>query len=248
VPILSASANDASWLLEAGAIPARAGSLTTVELTPAKLGAITVFTAETLRTSVPNLESLMRLSLSEAVAAKLDATMFGTSAADSGTGTPGGMRYNINAKTASVLDDRTSAMLADVETLASSVAAVSGSNPIFLIASPAQAIALKTLSRPLPFEILSSAALTAGVVIAVAGNAVCSAFDPTPRFATSNQGVLHMDTAPTQISGNVTATPVAMAFPLKSLWQIDAIALRIILEINFVVRSPTGVAWLTASW
>jgi hypothetical protein len=69
-----------------------------------------------------------------------------------------------------------------------------------------------------------------------------------PRFELSDQATLHLeDTTPADIVSGTTG-PTA-AFPVKSMWQTDSIAMRLILEMNWLVRragvvaAVTGVTW-----
>jgi hypothetical protein len=64
-----------------------------------------------------------------------------------------------------------------------------------------------------------------------------------PRLEISDQATLHMeDTTPADIvSGTGSAgTP---ATPVKSMWQTDSLALRLIMMMNWIMRRPV-VAWM----
>ena len=78
-------------------------------------------------------------------------------------------------------------------------------------------------------------AIDAADFVAVGGEA--------PRFEISDQATLHMeDTAPADIvSGAAPGTP---ANPVKSLWQTDSLALRLILPINWTIRRAGVVAYV----
>ena len=49
------------------------------------------------------------------------------------------------------------------------------------------------------------------------------------------------DTAPTDIS--TAGTPAVAAYPAKSMFQTDSMALRLIMPINWTLRRPGVVAW-----
>jgi hypothetical protein len=99
------------------------------------------------------------------------------------------------------------------------------------IAPPQQAGALKVWAGPkFDYPVLASAVLAAGTVIAVEASALASAFSPVPEFSSFTQGVLHEDTEPLPI---VDGTP---APGTRSLWQTDAIALRMILRASYGMR------------
>ena len=87
-----------------------------------------------------------------------------------------------------------------------------------------------------------------GTVIALDAADFVSVGGDAPRFELSDQATLHMeDTAPADIvSGSAPGTP---ASPVKSMWQTDSIALRLILPINWTIRRLgmvqviNGVTW-----
>jgi len=58
------------------------------------------------------------------------------------------------------------------------------------------------------------------------------AFSPIPEFSSCIQGVLHEDTVPLPIVGD-SGTP---AQGVRSLWQTDAIALRMVLRASYGMR------------
>jgi len=65
-----------------------------------------------------------------------------------------------------------------------------------------------------------------------------------PRFEISDQATLHEeDTAPAPIVGGVA--PGTPANPVRSLWQTDTLALRMIQRLNWTVRRPSVVALIT---
>lgn len=132
-------------------------------------------------------------------------------------------------------------MLEDATALAGAVSAVASNGAIVFVCSPKQAVALRLRApHEFPYEILSSAALADGVVICAAANCVTSAADPIPRFYVTNEATLVMDDAPTDV---VTGGVAFSGGAVKSLFQVDALGLRTILQINWGLRTPTGLAW-----
>ena len=93
------------------------------------------------------------------------------------------------------------------------------------------------------FEVLASSALAAGTVVAIASNALCSAIDPLPRFNISTETTLHEeDTTPLPLS--TVGTPNTVAAPMRSLFQTDAIGVRMQLEVSWALRNAGGLSWL----
>jgi hypothetical protein len=98
------------------------------------------------------------------------------------------------------------------------------------------------------WPIISSGTVPAGTVVAVDAADFVSVGGEAPRFEVSDQATLHMeDTAPADIvSGAAPGTP---ANPVKSMWQTDSLALRLILPTNWTIRragvvaAVVGVTW-----
>jgi hypothetical protein len=67
----------------------------------------------------------------------------------------------------------------------------------------------------------------------------------TPRFDVSDQATLHFeDTTPLQITTGAQGSAVA-ATPVRSMFQTDSLALRMILPMNSAMRRAGSVAWVT---
>jgi hypothetical protein len=210
-------------------------------LTPDKLAVICVLSSEMIQGS--NAENLVRDALSRSAALALDTALLDADA--STTARPAGLRYGISALTASALTDRTEAMLADIATLAGAVAPVAGNAPIVLVANPVRAMMLRLRApRELPVSVLASSAVAAGDLIAVAPPALVSAVGP-PQILASRETTLHMHDAPTAIS--TAGSPNVVSAPVRSLWQTDCVALRLLLVASWGLRDPRGLAWLTAT-
>jgi hypothetical protein len=78
-------------------------------------------------------------------------------------------------------------------------------------------------------------AIDAADFVAVGGDA--------PRFEISDQATLHMeDTTPLDIG--TAGSPATVAAPVKSMWQTDSLALRLILPTNWTIRRAGVVAWV----
>ncbi len=143
-------------------------------------------------------------------------------------------------------------MDADLVALASAVAGVAGSSITF-VASPDLALKLALRRGELPYPTLSSAALSAGTIMAIATNALVTAIDPVPQIDGSAETVLHRDTSPTQIG--IPRDPAVpedvntVAAPTVSLWQSDIVAVRLILGASWMLRAPGAVAYVQgATW
>jgi hypothetical protein len=133
----------------------------------------------------------------------------------------------------------------DLGNLANAVAAVGGLGITF-VASPKEAVKIAMLrGADFPFEVLSSGAITAGTVIAVAHDAIVSATGPGVRIEVTPEAVLHMeDASPAQI-----ATGGAVAGTVLSLWQQDLIGMRLVFDASWMPRASGAVAFVqSVTW
>jgi hypothetical protein len=244
VPAIEARADKVAFVREGEPIPVQGVTATGALLEPRKLAVIVALTAEMIAGS--NAEVLVTDALTRSVGLAIDAALFDAAAGD--TSRPPGLRNGIAAVSASGLTG-TEAMIADLAALATAIAPVAGNGPLIFVASPARVVRLRLRApREISFEILASSALADDMLIAVASNALASAVDPTPRFEASIQATLHMeDSTPLALSS--TGSPNTVAAPVRSLWQSDAIGLRLILQVSWGLRAATGIAWLeNAVW
>jgi hypothetical protein len=99
--------------------------------------------------------------------------------------------------------------------------------------------------RILKAGLIESATVPSGVAIMVDAADFTSAGAEGPRMEISDQATLHMeDTTPADIvSGAAPGTP---ATPVKSMWQTDSLALRLIMMMNWIMRRPV-VAWTSST-
>jgi hypothetical protein len=244
VPAITASTSSAAFVNEGFPIPVEQLATSGVTLSPKKLATIATFTREIFGHSVPNIEALVRAVLTESVSLSLDEKLLDANAGDATR--PAGLRNGIGATTASAATPDSEAMYEDLSTLLGIVAPVAGSSPIIFVASPRQASAIKMRQPDFAYELLSSSALAAGTVIAVASNCLVSAIDPSPRIESSIETTLHYeDTSPLSIVGGTSGTPLP-AFQSKSLFQTDSVALRLIMEVSWGLRASGGLAWTSS--
>ena len=205
-----------------------------VTLTPHSLKLITGATYEMLVSS--DAESIFRAVLIESAARGLDAALFSANAATADA--PAGLLNGISPATPSSSSVLTDAMMADLSALGGAVARVAGDNIAF-IAAPEQALAMRLMVENLEYPVLSTAALPAKSVVAVAANALVSGFAPLPEIDISRESTLHWETAPAEIvgSGGVIAAPTG------SLAQSDRIALRMKMQAAWALRASNAIAF-----
>jgi HK97 family phage major capsid protein len=249
-----------SFVGEGLPIPVRQGSFTSVPLYPKKMAVITTWTREIDEHSIPAIQALLRDAIQQDTAVALDAILLDATA--SSTIRPPGLLNGVSGLTPTAGGGFT-ALVGDIKQLSNALlvgTAGNVRNPVWLM-NPVQANAIGFIAAPstgvFPFAAEMNAGRLGGWPVIVSGTVptttviVVDAADfvsvsEGPRFEVSDQATLHMeDTTPTDISTSGTA----VAFPAKSMFQTDSMALRLILPMNWIMRRTGCVAWLTgATW
>jgi hypothetical protein len=230
VPALVASASNASFIGEGGAIPIRQlDTSKSVTLTPKKFASGFDLTRELISSS--NAESLVRMVMVNSVALSLDVVLFSNAAATAVA--PPGLLYNIVPLVPSTGGGQT-AFVDDIAALAGSVATVGGLDLVF-VAGPSEAVKILLNAGPrFTFPVLASSALAATKTVACfAPVAIVAAADPAPDIEESRTAVVHMSDTPTDISD---------ATPVKSMFQLDSSAFRVIFDVDWGLLNPGGAA------
>jgi hypothetical protein len=223
------------WVGEGAPKPVRALAFTAGPvLSPRKLAVVCSMSREIIESSA--VEATTRALLSEASALALDAALFSTNGDDGNH--PAGILNGV-AALAPTTGGGFNALVGDIKALIAALAASGGGLHPIIIASPPQATALKIWAGPhFDIPVLPSAALAAGTIVAVEALSFASGFGSVPEFSTSKVTVLHMeDTSPSDIVSGTAATPV------KSTFQTDTVALKMVLWASWGMRAP-HVAWL----
>jgi HK97 family phage major capsid protein len=239
VPGRIMDATDAGqWVGEGKPIVVRTQRMTAGPLlVPRKLVVITSYTREMAESSA--IEAISRALISEATGLAVDKALFGTQADDGNT--PGGILNGVTPVGATA-GGGSAAMVGDIEKLVGAlVAAGAGANPV-LVCNPVQATTIKLLAGPkFDIPVLQSTSIAAGTVIAVEASSFASAFDSVPQFETATQPMFHYDdTAP--------ADPIMGGQPVRSLFQIDSIGLRMTLKAAWGLRAPHCAYLTSATW
>jgi hypothetical protein len=252
-----------SFVGEGMPIPVRQGAFTSQALTPKKMAVITTWTREISEHSVPAIEGLLRNAIQEDTAISLDTVLL-----DSGAATlvrPAGILNGVTPLTPTA-GGGFNALVGDIKQLSGALLTSTKGNvrtPVYLM-NPQQMNSIGLVAAPgagtFPFRdevsrgnlggwsIIDSGTVPLGTVIALDAADFVSVGGDAPRFELSDQATLHMeDTAPADIVSG--AAPGAPANPVKSMWQTDSIALRLILPINWTIRRLgmvqviNGVTW-----
>jgi hypothetical protein len=231
------------WVAESESAPVRSlGFSNAAILRPRKLQVISVVTREMAKSS--NIEAVVRQTLGEATGLALDAQMFSANAASATA--PAGLFTNTPPLTATA-GGGSAAMESDLKNLFAALAAVGGGKTAVIAAALPQAVTLKmTVGPKFDYDILASTALPAGTVTVVEVASFVSGFGSTAEFDVTEVGAVHMeDSSPQNISGGSPSPAV----PTRSLFQIDALALKSTLWASWGLRAVGHCQWiLGATW
>ena len=247
-----------SFVGEGLPIPVRQGAFTSQTLLPKKMAVITTWTREIGEHSVPAIEGLLRNAIQEDTAISLDTVLL-----DSNPATlvrPAGLLNGIVGLTPTA-GGGFNALVGDIKQISGALLTGTKGNvrqPVWLM-NPQQLNSIGLVAAPgmgiFPFReevsdgnlggwpIIESGTVPLGTVIAIDAADFVSVGDEAPRFEISDQATLHFDdTAPVDIG--TAGTPAVVAAPVKSLWQTDSLALRLILPINWTIRRTGVVAYV----
>lgn len=244
VPGRSTTIADAGqWVDEGAPIPARQYNLLGPSLRPHKLSVIVTFTREMSLAS--NIEQILRTLIIEAAGPAIDAAVLSTAAATSSK--PAGILNGLTplAPSAATAFD---ACAEDLGALIGDIAARNGGAHAMFIASPAQSMAIRFYTtETIPSS--GAVALPAKTVIAIEPSSFATIIG-APEFEVGTMATIHQeDTAPADIGSPPGATgPNVAAAPVKSMFQVDAIALKMTLWGDWCMRAP-HVSYMNAvSW
>lgn len=239
------AAADVGWVAEGEAIPVQQFSLTAASIGPQrKLSCICAVTRQLAQSSAA--EAVITQLLRENAALSLDATFFSNLA--STTARPAGILAGIAAQTATA-GGGLAGLEGDLGKLAGAIASAAGSG-VVLVAAPQQAFAIRLYKPQLDVPVFATLGVAAGTVIMLDPGAIAVAYGAEPRFSASTETQLHMHTAPQDFSTGAGPTPVAVAniaAPVKSMFQTDCVALRMLLPAAWAIRSPGAISWVSGT-
>jgi HK97 family phage prohead protease len=247
-----------SFVGEGLPIPVRQGAFTSQSLTPKKMAVITTWTREVDEHSIPAIEGLLRDAIQTDTAIALDSVLIDVNPATAIR--PAGILNGVSGLTPTA-GGGFNALTGDIKAL--SGALLTGTlgnvrNPVWLM-NPQQVNSAGLVAAPgagvFPFRdeisrgslggwpIIDSGTVPLGTVIAVDAADFVSVTGDGPRLEVSDTATLHMeDTSPSDIS--TAGSPAVVAYPAKSMFQTDMLALRLIMPINWTIRRTGTVAWM----
>jgi HK97 family phage major capsid protein/HK97 family phage prohead protease len=250
-----------SFTGEGAPIPVRQAQLTSVLLSPFKATVITTMTRELAQRSAPAAEPLFRQMMIEDTAITIDGAFLDSGAASAVR--PAGLQ-TLGTGTASA-GATVANIMADLRGMAEGIiSAQAGRRPVWVmndIRRLGLMTALSTTEDTRPFAdeiragsllgygIVTSINVPSGVVFLVDQAELAQGYGDSPAIDMSNQATLHMeDTNPLALATGTQGSGV-VATPMRSMFQTDSLALRLVWDVSWVMRRAgacqfrTGVAW-----
>lgn len=249
-----------SFVGEGQPIPVRMGAFTSQSLTPKKLAVISTFTREMSIHSTPAIEGIIREAIQDDTTVAVDSVLLDANAAT--TVRPAGLLNGVSATTATAGGGFT-AFVGDVQKLSAALITNTLGNirtPVWLM-NPLEINAGKFIVAPASGEfpwkaelmagnlngwpIIDSGTVPAKTIVLVDAADFISVSGEGPLFSLSDQATIHEeDTTPLPLAA--TGTPAVVAAPQRSLWQTDSIGIRMIQDLNWLMRRSGMVVWTQA--
>ena len=238
---------------ESKAINVSKADFSTVSLTPLKVAALAVVSNELLRDSSPSAEMLVRDSLVEASAQRVDSLFLSTTAASNGVA-PAGI---LNGLTANTSGGTTAADLRDdLAGLVGYFAAQKNTGGLALVTTPAIAIQMMLLRNALGVREFPGMTMTGGEaegfpayvgdnvgsgdLIMLKPSDIWKIGDGGVQVSVSREATIEMNDAPAGASD----TPVDMSAKRVSMFQTESTAIKVVRSINWQKRRSTAVAYI----
>jgi HK97 family phage prohead protease len=254
-----------AFIGEGQPIPVKQGVFSPQIVTPKKLGVITVMTREIEEHSIPAIEALLRDAISEDTGQSIDDVLLDANPAT--VVRPPGLRNYAptplpptQAGAEPILFNR---MVRDLRRLRAELISMTNGNvraPCWImnpIRTDGIALNVAPGTDPFPFRaevyagslmgwpLFESTTVNPNQILAVDAADFVTAGQGAPTFEVSDQATLHMeDTEPGPIHGpQPPGGTVGAATPVRSLWQTDSYALRLLYRLNWLMRRPM-VTWM----
>ncbi|UZW54050.1 phage major capsid protein [Sphingobium sp. JS3065] len=242
----------AYWVGQSKSIPVSKADFMDVNLTPLKVAALAVVSKELLRDSSPAAEMLVRDSLVNASAQRVDQTFFSASAAVAGV-SPAGILNGLAAGTSAGPD--VEGVIADVKALYAGFIAANNADGLEFVTTQSLAKALGLMQNVMgnfafPGLSANGGALLgdtlnaggnvgAGDLILLKPSDIYKIGDRGVEVSLSTEAAIQMDSAPDGASD----TPVANA-SVVSMFQTESVAIKVVRPLNFAKRRASAVAYI----
>jgi len=241
------------WVGESKAINVSKIDTSTVELTPLKVAAMAVCSKELVMDSDPSAEMLIRDSIAEASAQRVDSTFFSTTAASNGV-SPAGILNGVSAKfsegpTAAELRDDVAALYADFITAKNASGLVFVTTPSLAKAISLMVNALGQTEFPglnasggtlLGDPVYTGDNVGTGDLILMKPSDIWKIGDSGIEMSMSDTATIEQNDAPQGASD----TPTAASATLMSLWQTESVGFKVVRRINYAKRRSGAVSYI----
>lgn len=242
------------WVGESKAIPATKPDFSTVNLTPLKVGSLSVVSNDLIRYSSPAAEQLVANALREANAKRIDQTVFSADAASAGV-SPAGLLNGLTAIATTGTDE--AAVRSLVNLLYAPFVAAKNATGLYFVMGPANAKAMSMLVNSLGQTSFPGMNGTGGTLLGdpvIVGDNIDASHvilvrpadiykigDSGFEVSVSREATIEQSSVPT----GATDTPTAMtvASPITSMFQEDSTAIKVTRHINFAKRRSSAVAF-----
>ncbi|MBA60017.1 MAG: phage major capsid protein [Gammaproteobacteria bacterium] len=252
-----------AWIGEGDAIPLEALAFDDITLTPKKRATIVAVNNELMRRGTPSALELIRDDMVEGIARGLDATFQGNAAASSTA--PAGIFNGVEST--GTVGGGYAALDNDLKGLITgfAISNVGGANRAWVMPEQSK-IAIQFMrdangnviypsvaesNTLLGYPIVSSSAVTAATIGLIEGSSLIVADELMPTISISEDATLSMRTDPASnlVAENSATPPVSLSTPVRSMFQTDSVAIRIVTAMDWGMRHGVAVDRLTAtSW
>lgn len=242
------------WVGENRSIPMSNADFSDISLRPLKVAALSTASKELLRDSSPAAEQIIRDALVEAAAQRIDTTFLSTSTAVS-TVSPAGLLWNVTANASAGTD--TDAVLNDIKELRKAFIDAKNSGGLYWVMNPNLASSLSLIRNALGqkefTEINQDGGSLEGNPVVVGHNVNSShliLMKPSDIYRIEAGGleVSMSEHATIEMADDPTGegdTPTAQSNQAVSMFQTDAIAMKVILPMNFQKRRASAVRYIS---
>jgi len=246
-----------SFVAEGAPIPVRQAAFVPITLGLKKMAVIVSYTREIAEHSNPEIEGILRKLIQDDTQVAVDTVLIDATSFTAIR--PSGLRAGVSATTATA-GGGIAALVGDVKALTAVLAGANSlrspvwimnpvqKNSIGLTQGAAGAVAFPfqgemNANRLVGYPVIVSSTVPVGMVILLDAADFMSVTGDDPRFDVSNQATLHFeDTTPLQITTGAQGSAVA-ATPVRSMFQTDSLALRMILPMNWAMLRTGVIAW-----
>lgn len=249
------------WTAEGTPIPVVQGVVNQQEISPYKLGVITVQTKEIMERSTPSSDMIIRDSMVRDTAIVLDTTFVSGDAASAGV-SPAGIRNGVTPIDGSPAGATNTIPEVDAAVSGAIAAclAVNMDTSLFWLMNPIDALHLRNLSNAqgnypyrdeidsgslMGYPVLQSNTQPAGVFTLVHSNSLYKLMEGGIEMAMSMDATLHYNTAPEQIIGGDGIPALPSAGNVRSVFQEDSVALRLTMPASWGVMRTDAVQVVT---